>query len=173
MHLAILVEGLDELDVRFLQHGGRHLLRVRRRVRTVSRSFLVELLMVRWLGFMVGALTFAAAHAVESVHWHDWFHGAYEAWFLNSGSAILFTVGAVALASAAMAALAGPTQPVSGLTTAAGAFVAMTAIMFLKPGGPGSIFPIVMAAGGAALLVGSIAGAWAATRVARALRARR
>jgi hypothetical protein len=133
----------------------------------------VELLMRRCLGFILGALAFAAAHAVERAHWHDWFHGAYEPWFLNSGWAILFTVGAVAVASAVLAALASSTQAARGLSIAAGAFVAMTAILFLKPGGPGTIFPIVMVAGGALLLFGSMIGAWAASRVRRAPRARR
>ena len=56
--------------------------------------------MLHAIGFVVGAIAFWAAHGVEAAHWHDWFHGEYEPWFLNSGRGILFTMGCVWLASA-------------------------------------------------------------------------
>jgi hypothetical protein len=127
----------------------------------VPLAFLVGVLMVRLVGFVAGVLAFWAAHVVERAHWTDWFHGEFDPWFLNSGLAIAATVGAVALASAVVAALAGASRAVSGLSVAAGAFMAMTLVLFLKPAGPGTIFPIVMVAGGVLLLVASMLGAWA------------
>jgi hypothetical protein len=131
------------------------------------------MLMKNWLPFTAGFLTFVVAHAILRAHWHDWFQGTYDPWFLNSGRAILFTVGAVSATSAVVAAAISSARLVTGITFAAGGFVAMTAILFLRQGGPGTIFPIVMVFGGVFLLVSSVAGAWAGTTLGRNLRARR
>jgi hypothetical protein len=133
----------------------------------------VGLLMLRLLGFSVGALAFGVAHVVERAQWHGWFHGEYEPWFLNSGRAILFTLGCVWLVGAAVAALNPSTRPVRGITIGAGAFAAMTTVMFLSESGPGTIFPIVLVAGGVLLLLGSATGAWMGTQIGRTARGRR
>jgi hypothetical protein len=130
------------------------------------------MLMKDMLQFAGGFVTFVVAHAIEVATWSGWFHGTAEPWFLNDGRAALLTIGAVTLTSAVMAALVGSTLA-GGVSVAAGAFVAMTVVLFLKPGGPGTIFPIVLVAGGAFLLLGSVLGAWAGTRVRRVIRPNR
>jgi len=127
--------------------------------------------MTRLVGFVAGFLAFWAAHVVERAHWTDWFRGEFDPWFLNSGRAMAATFGAVVLASAVTAALAGASRAASGLVVAAGAFTAMTLVLFLKPAGPGTIFPIVMVAAGVVLLVASMLGAWAGARARRLIRA--
>ena len=125
------------------------------------------------LQFAGGFVAFVVAHAIEAAKWSGWFDGAAEPWFLNSGRAALLTIAAVGLTSAGLAALVESTPAVGGLSVAAGAFVAMAAVLFLKPGGPGTIFPIVLVVGGGFLLLGSVVGAWTGTRVRRVIRSRR
>jgi hypothetical protein len=48
----------------------------------------------------------------------------------------------------------------------------MTAVLFLKEGGPGTIFPIVMVAGGALILISSTLGALIGREVRRAAKGR-
>lgn len=110
--------------------------------------------------FAVGFVTFVVAHAIESSQWHGWFRGLHEPWFLNSGRAILFTLGCLALASAAVAVCERSAPPARGISTGAGAFAAMASIMFLSGSGPGTLFPIVLVFGGALLLTSSTSGAW-------------
>ena len=117
-------------------------------------------------GFAIGAVAFLAAHALEAWHWSDWFKGQYEPWFLNSGRAILFTLGLLWVASASTAALARSPRQARGLAIGGGAFAAMAALLFNDPG-PGTIFPGVLAAGAVVLLSSSLAGAWAGTAVKR------
>src|SRR5690349_10827366 len=105
--------------------------------------------MRRVVGFITGGIAFAAAHAVEARYWSDWFRGRYEPWFLNSGWAILFTLAVLTLASVAIAALNRSSRPVRGIAIGAGAFVMMSVLLFKSPG-PGTLFPIVLAVGGAA-----------------------
>jgi hypothetical protein len=111
------------------------------------------------IGFIAGGIAFAAAHAIEARHWSDWFHGRYEPWFLNSGRAMLFTLALLWLVSAALSALTRSPQPVRGVAIGGGAFITMAMLLVTGPG-PGTLFPIVLAAGGAALLCSSLAGAW-------------
>jgi len=120
-------------------------------------------------GFVIGAAVFVAAHAVEARHWTDWFNGEYAPWFLNSGRAVLFTLGLLWVASALTAAFARSPRPVRGLAICAGAFVAMAVVLFTG-GGPGTLFPITLGFGGVALFCSSVAGAraGAAISVARA-----
>lgn len=118
------------------------------------------------IGFIAGGMAFAAAHVVEASHWPDWFHGSYEPWFLNSGRAILFTMSVVTLTSVAIAALNRSSRPVRGLAIGGGAFVTMAVLLFGSPG-PGTLFPIVLAVGGAVLLCSSVAGAWAGAVIRR------
>ena len=123
------------------------------------------------VGFIAGGMAFAAAHAIEASHWSDWFQGSYEPWFLNSGRAMLFTMAVLTLASVAVAALNRSSRPVRGIAIGGGAFVTMAALLFSSPG-PGTLFPIVLAAGGAALLCSSVAGAWAGSFIRRKVGAR-
>jgi len=139
----------------------------------VPHAGLVGVLMLRVVAFIVGAVAFWAAHAVERARWSDWFHGAYDPWFLNSGRAIVLTMSVVAVASAVVAALAASARRVRGLTICAGAFAAMTTVMFLKPAGPGTIFPLVMVVGGVLLLFASVLGAWTGSSLRRVARGRR
>ena len=118
------------------------------------------------IGFIAGGIAFAAAHVIEASHWLDWFRGSYEPWFLNSGRAALFTLAVVCVVSAAVAALNRSPPPARGIATGSGAFVAMAVLLFSGPG-PGTLFPIVLVAGGSALLCSSLAGAWVGAVVRR------
>ena len=109
----------------------------------------------RGFGFALGVLTFVGAHAIEVALWTVWFGGAHDPWFLNSGQAIVFTMACLLGVSTIGGALG-----LSGFAIAAGSFVAMTMVMFLKQGGPGTIFPIVMVVGGALMLMSTTVGAW-------------
>jgi len=120
-------------------------------------------------GFVIGAAVFVAAHALEARHWTDWFNGEYDPWFLNSGRAVLFTLGLLWVVSALTAAFARSPRPVRGLAICGGAFVAMAVVLFTGDG-PGTLFPIALGFGGVALFCSSVAGATvgAAISVARA-----
>jgi hypothetical protein len=109
----------------------------------------------RAVGFAAGLLTFAAAHAVEVLKWAAWFGNAYEPWFLNSGRAVAFTMACLFVTS-----LISGWLRLSGLMIAAGAATAMAAVLFLKEGGPGTIFPIVIVAGSFFILATSMLGVW-------------
>jgi hypothetical protein len=109
----------------------------------------------RAVGFVAGLVTFVAAHGIEVMKWADWFGNAYEPWFLNSGRAVAFTMACLFVSSL----IAGWLR-LSGLMFAAGAAAAMTVMLFLKHGGPGTIFPIVIAAGTVFILAISLLGVW-------------
>jgi hypothetical protein len=115
-------------------------------------------------GFVIGAAVFVAAHALEARHWTDWFHGKYEPWFLNSGRAVLLTLGMLCVASALTAAFARSPRPVRGLAMCAGAFAAMAVVLFTGPG-PGTLVPITLGSGGVALFCSIVAGARAGTAI--------
>jgi hypothetical protein len=116
--------------------------------------------MARWLGFVVGLLTFSGAHAIEVAKWALWFGGTHAPWFLNSGRAIAFTLGCVFAASLISGVLRLP-----GAAIAAGAATAMALFLFL--GDSGTIVPIVLAAGGLMLTAASLLGAWLGLEIAR------
>mgnify|MGYP006951367134 CR=1 FL=1 len=130
---------------------------------SIERRLLDVLIRVRrgWMphlvGFVVGALAFLTAQAS---HWLNGFHGQYEPWFLNSGRAILLTLGLLWTASALTAALVTSSRRSGGVAVAGGAFVAMAAVLFTSTGAD-TLFPIVLAIGGATLLCSSVGGAWA------------
>lgn len=117
--------------------------------------------MARWLGFVIGLLTFIGAHAIEVAKWALWFGGTHAPWFLNSGRAIAFTLGCVFAAS-----LIGGVLRLPGATIAAGAATAMTLVLLL--GASGTIVPIVLAAGGLMLAAASLLGAWLGWEIAGA-----
>ena len=124
--------------------------------------------MARWIGFAIGLLIFVGAHAIEVAMWNPWFGGAHDPWFLNSGRAIVFTMSCLF----GVSLIAGGLR-VSGLMIAAGAFVAMTTVMFLKEGGRGTIFPIVLVVGGMVILLSSMMGAWIGMEIGSMVRAKR
>ena len=109
----------------------------------------------RAAGFAAGLLTFGAAHAVEVLKWAVWFGNAYEPWFLNSGRAVAFTTACLFVTS-----LISGWLRLSGVMMAAGAATAMTAVLFLKAGGPGTIFPVVIGAGSLLILAITTLGSW-------------
>src|ERR1700759_921670 len=115
--------------------------------------------MNRVFGFASGAAAFGAAHAIETARWRAWFGGVHDPWFLNSAPAAGFTLGCVLLASLGVAMFT-PSRPVRGITIACGAASAMAVVLFTKPGGAGTIFPVVLAFGAAALLMSATLGAW-------------
>ncbi len=115
--------------------------------------------MARWLGFVVGLLTFSGAHAIEVAKWALWFGGTHAPWFLNSGRAIAFTLGCVFAASLISGILRLP-----GAAIAAGAATAMTLVLLL--GDSGTLVPIVLAAGGLMLAAASLLGAWLGLEIA-------
>jgi len=139
--------------------------------RPVPVPLRLGVLMRHAAGFIAGAVAFAAAHAIEARHWSDWFQGQYAPWFLNSGRALLFTLAVVTLMSVAIAALNRAPRPVRGIAIGGGAFVAMAVLLFVGPG-PGTIFPIVLAVGGVALLGSSVSGAWFGAVIRRKVGAR-
>jgi len=114
----------------------------------------------RCFGFAVGLLTFVAAHAIEVAKWAAWFGGAHAPWFLNSGRAVIFTLGCLFVAS-----LIAGTLRWSGAALAAGAATAMTAVLFF--GGGSTIFPIVLAAGGLLIAATSLLGSWLGSEISR------
>jgi hypothetical protein len=116
--------------------------------------------MARWLGFAVGVLTFVGSHAIEVAMWTPWFGGAHAPWFLNSGRAVIFTLGCLFVASL----IAGMLRW-SGVAFAAGAAMAMTAVLFLGDGS--TIFPIVLASGGLFIAATSLLGSWLGSEIGR------
>jgi len=54
---------------------------------------------------------------------------------------------------------------VSGLMISAGAFAAMTLIMFGRVGGPGTLAPIVLGAGGLFIAAATLLGAWLGSEI--------
>jgi hypothetical protein len=124
----------------------------------------------RSLAFVVGVLAFLTAHALEVMQWASWFGGEHEPWFLNSGRAVLVTLAWVGCASGMVALFSASRPGPRGLTVALGAFVGMTTVLFLKHGGPGTIFPIVMVAGGGCIVISSALGAWVGRMVRAAAR---
>ena len=126
----------------------------------------------RCVDFAVGMLTFAGAHAIEVVMWSAWFGGAHEPWFLNAGPAAGFTLGCLFIASGVVSMVNASARPGRGITLGVGACAAMAVVLFLKKGGPGTIFPIVLAVGGVFLLISSTLGAWIGREVRGAVQGR-
>ncbi len=120
--------------------------------------------MFRLKSFVLGAVTFLAAHLVQVSRWATWFEpdASHPAWFLNSGRAVGFTFGCLFLSSAVVSALADHERQTvfrSEANVFAGSVVSMLIVLFAS--GPGSIFPIVIVFGAAVILVGIVAGAFA------------
>jgi len=123
-------------------------------------------MMARSVSFIVGLLAFLAIHAIEVITWSRWFGGAHEAWFLNSGRAIAFTLSCLFAVSVAVGA-----ARLSGLLMAAGAIAAMTGVLLLGVGS--TIFPIVLTMGGIFILGPVTLGAWIGREIEGLFRRRR
>src|SRR4051812_513723 len=106
----------------------------------------------RVAGAVIGVVTFVAAHLMLVAKWTSWFHGQHEPWFLNTASAGEFTVACVFGVS-----LVAGVFSASGLFLWLGAIAAMIGVMLLPPG-PGTLWPIAMAIGGAVLAVAILSG---------------
>jgi hypothetical protein len=124
----------------------------------------IALGVVKWKGLLLGAIAFLLSHQVLVVKWTSWFSGdeRFAPWFLNAGNLALgFTVATLFVATLAGCALwAGPDDAlVYGVGMGAGAFATMTAVMFSMKGGPGTLFPIVLAAGAFCAFVPTFVGA--------------
>jgi hypothetical protein len=107
---------------------------------------------LRWRSLTIGGAAFAASHVVVVSKWTTWFGGgAWEPWFLNDGGrAVLFTalcLFAAALIVSLLWARGALDSIVHGLNVAAGAAAAMIVVLAAFVG-LGTIFPIVLAAGG-------------------------
>ena len=92
--------------------------------------------------------------------WAAWFGGAHAPWFLNSGRAVIFTLGCLFVASLIAGILRW-----SGAALATGAATAMTAVLFFGEGS--TIFPIVLAAGGLLIAATSLLGSWLGSEISR------
>ena len=120
---------------------------------------------LRWRSVVLGAVTFVAAHALLVAMWTTWFGPEWNPWFLNSGRAAGFTAVCLLLAgSVASASWARDRRDavVHGVNVAVGAALAMVAVLIVV--GPGTIFPVALAFGGAIALFSTTAGsltAWA------------
>jgi hypothetical protein len=119
---------------------------------------------VSWKALMLGAATFVACHAIEVARWQTWFDGGEQApWFLNDGNrAVLFTMGGLFVATLIGGVRWTRRQGdalVHAANVAAGAAIAMTALLVTGPEGPGNLFPIAIAIGAFALLLSSFAAA--------------
>ena len=106
----------------------------------------------RVAGVVIGLVTFLATHLVLVAKWTSWFHGQYEPWFLNTTSAVQFTVACVF----AVSLIAGLFST-SGVFLWVGAVIAMMVVMSFPPG-PGTLWPIAMAIGGFMLAVAILSG---------------
>jgi hypothetical protein len=116
--------------------------------------------------FLAGAVAFAAAQAVLFLTAGQSARPTIDSggWFLNSGTGIA-AMAAVVAAASLIASKAFPLSLWRGWTAfASGGVLALAAAVFLF--GPGTIFPIVIAAGAAVIAVAALLGAW----VARLLR---
>lgn len=100
------------------------------------------------MGITTGALTFFLVHRVEVKMWAAWFGGVHKPWFLNDQKA-----GAFALISLFVVSLTAGGFYLTGPWIAFGAWIAMIVVLFRQPGGPGTIFPIVLAFGAVFALI--------------------
>jgi uncharacterized membrane protein len=117
--------------------------------------------MIRWKSVLLGAITFLAAHAVESAAWTTWFRGVYAPWFLNSGRALAFTAGSLVIIGLVVGinTAARRESTIAAGNFLAGAIAAMIVVLFAV--GPGTLFPIAIIIGAAVLGVSSAAGVFA------------
>ena len=120
--------------------------------------------MIRWRGFLLGAVTFLSTHGALAVGWSRWFDpsGVHRVWFLNSGRAVACTTITLSTVSAVVAATGTRTprdRMAEGIAFATGAIAAMAAVLFA--GEAGTIFPVVLAVGAIIALAAGVGGALA------------
>lgn len=109
--------------------------------------------------FLAGAVAFAAAQAVLFARAGSALRPTIDSggWFLNSAAGIAAMAIVAAAASAAVARARPPATIWEGWAAfVAGAAVAFVATLFVL--GPGTIFPIVIAAGVVVIATGALAG---------------
>jgi hypothetical protein len=107
--------------------------------------------------FLAGAVAFAAAQAVLFLLAGQSARPSIDApgWFLNSATGMAAMAAALAVASAlAIAAISGPLWHGWAFFVAGGVLGLVAAVFLL---GPGTIFPIVIAAGAAVIAVAAAA----------------
>jgi hypothetical protein len=126
---------------------------------------------LRWRSLTIGGAAFAASHVVVVSKWTTWFGGgAWEPWFLNDGGrAVLFTalcLFAAALIVSLLWARGALDSIVHGLIVAAGAAAAMVGVLAAFVG-LGTIFPIVLAAGGLVAFVSTFVASVLAAVIGR------
>jgi hypothetical protein len=113
-----------------------------------------------WRPALIGAVAFAAAHAIEAAA-HI---GGPQPWFIGALPSALLT-SAVIFAAGVLAGWQGggglSTALLSGVALTAGATVPLVLLLFAHPGGPGNLFPIAIMIGVALVACCAIAGAFA------------
>lgn len=118
--------------------------------------------------FLAGAVAFAAAQAALFLVAGDTRRPTVDSpgWFLNSGRGVLvMALVAAAVCGAALRAWPAGTIWKGWVAFVAGAAIALVISVFAL--GPGTIFPIVIAAGLFVVLVGALAGSAAVGLVLR------
>ena len=112
----------------------------------------------RGFGIVFGAATFGAAHSIEVAMWARWFGAVHTPWFLNSGTAVAFTVGWLFALS-----LIGGALGLSGPRMLAGAAAAMATVLIWI--GQTTLFPIALAIGVAFAAFSCLLGGWVGKEV--------
>src|SRR5215210_1530226 len=103
--------------------------------------------MIRWTSVLLGAAAFLAAHTVLIATW-TWAGPEWTPWFLNSGRAVLLTMGFVVAAGLRVGAFAHDRREtlVRTANVAAGAISAMILVLFAVVG-IGRLFPLAIVLG--------------------------
>jgi hypothetical protein len=111
---------------------------------------------------LAGAVAFAAAQAILFLIAGQSARPTIDGggWFLNSGAGIAVMAAVVAVVSLLASRAFPPSLWRGWLAFVGGGVLALVAAVFLL--GPGTIFPIVIAAGAAVIAVAALVGAWAA-----------
>jgi hypothetical protein len=133
-------------------------------------------MMLRWKSLLAGAATFVVAHLVEVSRWRAWFDpaGEFRPWFLNTGWALAFTAACLLVAGFAAGLIGAAVRRdavAHGCSIAAGAVVAMAAVLFMDD--PGTLFPIVLTIGALVAAASSLAGTFIGWSSRSVLKSRR
>ena len=110
---------------------------------------------------IVGALTVLVLHLIEVRMWSSWFGDSYAPWFMNDPNAGALMIGGLFIVGLIAGGFYLP-----GPSMAMGAWIAMDWLLLWRPGGPGNIFPIVMAVGAVLMVI----ACWPATLIGKELR---
>ena len=115
--------------------------------------------MIRWTSVLVGAAAFFATHAGLIATW-AWVGPEWTPWFLNSGRAVLLTMGVFVVGGLLASVLARDRHEILVQTAnfAAGAIGAMIVILVAVVG-IAPLFPMAIAIGSMLIVVSCFAGA--------------